>query len=215
MAKIELATSQELIVLVGPSAVGKSAIIGYLCKDYGLHKPTSFTTRQQRSTETGHEYHFLSHADLPMMEERIVQSVTHPDGNVYGTTIEEYPPNALCIIDAMTSSVQDFKDAGFRLDVFGVIASPDEWIRRLNDRFPTGDPDRLPRLKEAHTCLTWIHDNRDDVTIILNDASSNEPAAAEIIQKRQNNPQYRTNGDITISKLLNLITLIDHELKGY
>ena len=54
-----------MLVLVGPSASGKSAIVKYLTKNYGLVKFITCTTRAIRVGEVNDvDYHFLSQEEF-------------------------------------------------------------------------------------------------------------------------------------------------------
>ncbi len=173
----------EALLLVGTSGVGKSAIARHICETYpeDCTSPTSFTTRSPRPDDASDAYRFLSHEEVASLKPTdIVQYIQHPDGNLYGTLIDEYR-SRISVIDAMTSSVDDFRNAGFgRVAVFGIIASSPELQRRLDRRYPPDHPARIPRLTEALTCLLWLQDN-PDVSLILNDAPTNGPAAAEVM----------------------------------
>ena len=54
-----------LIVLSGPSCVGKSFVVNYLCQEYGFLTVTPYTTRKPRNSEAeGVQYHFRSEREL-------------------------------------------------------------------------------------------------------------------------------------------------------
>ena len=54
-----------MLVLVGPSASGKSAIVKYLMKNYGLEKFITCTTRPLRVGEVnGVDYYFLTNDEF-------------------------------------------------------------------------------------------------------------------------------------------------------
>ena len=55
--------SNKLIVIAGPTAVGKGTVVDYIVKNYpGIHVSVSATTREPRPGEIdGKNYFFLSH----------------------------------------------------------------------------------------------------------------------------------------------------------
>ena len=172
-----------LIIIVGPSGVGKSAIIRHICEqDPSITAPVGFTTRDPRPDDKPNAYNFISHTDYEHISSGdIVQSIVHPDGNIYGTLVSDYT-SQVSVVDAMTESVADFRTAGFRsIRVFGIIASADEWFRRFELRFPNEDESRQYRLFEALRCLLWLDEN-PEATLIINDAPTNKPAAEEILR---------------------------------
>lgn len=58
-----------MIVLVGASASGKSTLEKELCKEYGMNKIVSYTTRPMRNGEIdGVDYHFVSEEKFNELE---------------------------------------------------------------------------------------------------------------------------------------------------
>ncbi|HEX2583371.1 MAG TPA: guanylate kinase [Chlamydiales bacterium] len=55
-----------VFIISGPSAAGKTTLVGMLCKEFAcVEKSISFTTRAPRTTETpGIDYHFISVAEF-------------------------------------------------------------------------------------------------------------------------------------------------------
>jgi guanylate kinase len=72
-----------LIVLSGPSGVGKDAVLGRMRElDYPLHCVTTVTTRRRRAGERDHiDYHFISE---PRFQEMIKRNDLLEWANVYG-----------------------------------------------------------------------------------------------------------------------------------
>lgn len=63
-----------LIVLSGPSCVGKSFIVAHLCQEYGFLTLTPYTTRQPRNSEAeGVQYHFRSERELRQLSANFAQ----------------------------------------------------------------------------------------------------------------------------------------------
>ena len=91
-AQGDAAPSPRVLVVTGPSGVGKGTLIRELCSHFpDLRLSVSATTRSPRSGEReGREYHFLSHDDF---ERRVaagefLEHATYA-GNRYGTLRSE------------------------------------------------------------------------------------------------------------------------------
>ncbi|MEO8539561.1 MAG: guanylate kinase [bacterium] len=71
-----------VIVLHGPSGVGKDTVIDLLRERTGIHRATSSTSRSPRDDETnGNHYHFLTRAEF---EDKIKRGDFAEFANVYG-----------------------------------------------------------------------------------------------------------------------------------
>lgn len=81
-----------MVILIGPSGVGKSSFLDRALRDYPRLKDTvTYTTRAMRQGESeGHPYHFVSRAKF---EELVSQGffVEHAEvhGNLYGTPLHQ------------------------------------------------------------------------------------------------------------------------------
>ena len=99
----------------------------------------------------------------------------------------------------MTESVDDFHKAGFaRVDILGIIASTEEWMRRLDLRYPTDHPSRQYRLSEALRCFEWMSANNP--LMLINDAPTNEPAARQILDYLRSNKDSNSISDQTAAQ---------------
>lgn len=81
-----------ILVISGPSGVGKDTIIRLLVDKYGLQKLPAYTTRPRRPTEIdGTDYHFISHEAFQTLEiDRPLFDRIEVSGNYYGTPVEEF-----------------------------------------------------------------------------------------------------------------------------
>lgn len=84
-------TRGELIVMSGPSGVGKSTVIAdLLSKRPDIHFSVSYTTRQPRPGEVnGVNYNFVSHEEFERMiaDEELLEYAEYV-GNYYGTSLK-------------------------------------------------------------------------------------------------------------------------------
>ena len=81
-----------LIVLSGPSGVGKDAVLeGFKKRDFPMHYAVTATTRPRRKKETdGVDYHFVSKAEFEnMIEKGELLEWANVYGNLYGVPKSE------------------------------------------------------------------------------------------------------------------------------
>ena len=81
-----------LIVLSGPSGVGKDAVLeGFKKRDFPMHYAVTATTRPRRKKETdGVDYHFVSKAEFEnMIEKGELLEWANVYGNLYGVPRSE------------------------------------------------------------------------------------------------------------------------------
>jgi guanylate kinase len=164
----------RLIVISGPSGVGKSSII-----DAVLHRTSSVfsvsaTTRQPRKGEAdGVDYHFLTRQEfLDAIAERQILEWTEYGGNLYGTLREqvevETAAGSHVILDIENDGAKQVREA-FPDAVLLFITPPnlDELEKRLIGRGDTSDADVQKRLavasrqiEEAPAVYDFVVENR-------------------------------------------------------
>lgn len=85
-------SSGKLVLLLGPSGVGKSVILKKLRERHPtLHFPKSATTRERRPNESDDLYHFVSNEkfDLLLEEKKFLEFAIVHSGERYGTLKDE------------------------------------------------------------------------------------------------------------------------------
>lgn len=90
-----------MLVLVGPSASGKSAIVKCLEKEHGLKKFITCTTRPMRVGEVdGVDYYFMSKEEFNnrFRNNEFIETVFY-NGNYYGTLKSECGANKVVILE--------------------------------------------------------------------------------------------------------------------
>ena len=115
-----------MLVLVGPSASGKSAIVKNLMKNYGLEKFITCTTRQMRVGEVDKvDYYFFNNEEFNNLyvAGEFIETVFY-NGNYYGTLKKEANDNKVVILEPQ--GVNNFLNAG--VDVFVVFLQTDEKV---------------------------------------------------------------------------------------
>lgn len=90
-----------MIVLVGPSASGKSEVASMLIKKYNMKRVVTCTTRNMRLGEIdGVHYHFLSKEEfLKKIDNDEFLEVTLYNNNYYGTLKNEISMDKIIILD--------------------------------------------------------------------------------------------------------------------
>jgi guanylate kinase len=150
----------KLVLLIGPSGVGKSAILKHLRNTHPeFHFPRSATTRERRQGEGDEIYHFVSeetfdelHADNKFLETAIVHGVGR-----YGTMIDEIIPfieqgkTVVREVDVQgfdsISNDKHFSGEGHAYDLQSIFIVPEnteQLVRRIQKRAPISE-DELQR----------------------------------------------------------------------
>lgn len=90
-----------MLILMGPSASGKTEVAKILFKKYGLKKVITTTTRSMRTHEINDvDYHFVSKDKfLKMIEENKFLEYTCYNNNFYGTTKDEVGDDKCVILE--------------------------------------------------------------------------------------------------------------------
>ncbi|MBQ9266344.1 MAG: hypothetical protein IJ186_04715 [Bacilli bacterium] len=90
-----------MIILIGPSASGKTEIAKILIKEYGFQKFVTTTTRQMRVGEINDvDYHFISVEDFAryIKENKFIEYVNY-NSNFYGTYKNEISNSKVLIVE--------------------------------------------------------------------------------------------------------------------
>ena len=163
--------SGKLVLIIGPSGVGKSVILKRLRTTHPeLHFPRSATTRDRRPGEGDELYHFVTEAqfDTLLEEKKLLEwALVHGIGR-YGTMIDEIIPfieqgkTVVREVDAQGfESIQKdsrfFGDsAPYRLQsIFILPENTEQIIAHIQKRAPMSEDELLKRLKSMQKELTF------------------------------------------------------------
>lgn len=146
----------KLLVISGPSGVGKSSVVHALTERMAFHFSVSWTTRQRRAGERdGVDYVFVERA---IFEKRIAEGGflewAEYSGNLYGTpragVLQHLERGEHVLLDIENDGAQQVKAAyPEAVLVFIMPPSLDELERRLRSRGDTSEEDVRLRLGVA------------------------------------------------------------------
>jgi guanylate kinase len=182
--------SNKLIVIAGPTAVGKGTVVDYIVKHFpGFHLSVSATTRDPRPGEIeGKNYFFLSSADFDQLiaEGQMLEYATVHGLNKYGTprkpVLEALSRGEHVILEIDLQVARQVRktmpEAKF---IFISPPSWDELVRRLTDRATESASEQAKRLETAREELA-AQDEFDYV--VINDEVAR--CAAEVVELSKN-----------------------------
>lgn len=161
----------KLVLLIGPSGVGKSAILRTLrTKHADFHFPRSATTRARREGEGAELYHFLSDAEFDQLlsENKVLEWAIVHGGARYATIVDEIVP----YIEQGKTVVREVDVQGFDAishhplfsgdhpeytlqSIFIVPENTEQLIRRIQNRAPISDEELERRVESMDKELLY------------------------------------------------------------
>ena len=90
-----------MLILIGPSASGKTEVAKLLALKYGITKIVTYTTRPPRVHEVnGVDYNFVSIEEFARLtEENFFVETTYYNSNYYGTAKKDIQDDKCVILD--------------------------------------------------------------------------------------------------------------------
>lgn len=154
----EALAEKTLVMIVGPSAIGKSTLMDRMTRisaDFAYVR--SFTTRLPRAGERSH-YDFISReaAEQLQHDHQTITCVEHPaTHDLYGTTARSYP-GRYNLLDTLSGSVMGYRKLPFKRTVTIAVTAPiDQWQQWFIDRYPEPNSEARKRLDEAVLSIEW------------------------------------------------------------
>lgn len=183
----------KLVLIIGPSGVGKSVILQALKDRHPeIHFPKSATTRLRREGEGSDLYHFVSDAEFDMLHDagRILEYAVVHGKDRYGTLVDEIIPfidEGKVVVREVDvqgfDSIRKHKffreaDSGYDLQsIFILPESKKQLIAHITDRAPISEEELARRIASMENEL----DHADDCDIkIVNKEGMLEEAIAEV-----------------------------------
>lgn len=166
--------TKTLIMLVAPSAMGKSTIMNEVVRlNNRFARVHSFTTRRPRANDEPGQYIYLTQDEL--VKERshgvVVTETTFPTtGQTYGTLCTSYS-GEFCLLDTLSNSVNEYRALPFHATkTISLTAEPEQWRQWFIDRFPDSESyDAVKRLEEAQLSIEWSLTDPDTMWLINGD----------------------------------------------
>src|SRR5690606_31401115 len=129
--------SKILIMLVGPSATGKSTVMNQVVEtDSRFGRVKSFTTRPPRHNDEPDQYYYLQPSNLDELSRQgeIISQVYFPTtGQVYGTLLSSYQ-GQYNLLDTLANSVSDYRQLPFKYTMtISLTVRAEEWHKRFLD----------------------------------------------------------------------------------
>ena len=126
----------ELLMIIGPSAVGKTTLINRL----GMPYVPSDTTRASREGEVeGKDFYFLDDYDQVVADiqaGKFVQVAIGSAGDFFATRSSYYPPKGIAVMAVLADAVPVFRQLGFAKTISAFIVRADfaAWLKDLKQR---------------------------------------------------------------------------------
>lgn len=172
-----------MLIIIGPTAVGKSSVLEHLLRDYPqLCDIITYTTRPMRTGESeGNPYHFVSEEQfkqLQAQEHFIEWAIVH--GRMYGTPRDQVEKagqgGRVCVMDIDVQGAKKMLlEYPHAVTIFLMPPSIDALRQRFIKRGVTSDADLGRRLESAQKEMAQAQDFQH---VIVNDRF--ESAYAEI-----------------------------------
>lgn len=181
---MESLRDKTLVMIVGPSAIGKSTIMTVatqLREDFSYVK--AFTTRAWREGDSG-TYTYISKEQAEELHQtgRAVTYVVFPTtGMIYGTTAESYQTK-YNLLDTLANSVEDYRSLPFERTVtISLTANAEDWRKWFTARYPEPSGDALKRLEEAKLSIGWSLAQDHDHHWLINEPGQTASVAKKLI----------------------------------
>lgn len=163
-----------MLILVGPSASGKTSIGKILEDVYGIKKVVTYTTRDKRDGEVdGVDYHFLTKEDfLIKRNEHFFFETIEYNNNLYGTSIESINDNSYIILDP--NGLKIYQNSQFKTISFFLDCSKELRLKRMSIR---GDKkkeakerveldDKTFQISQVSSADYFVDVNKDSIPLI-------------------------------------------------
>ena len=182
---MELLADKTLIMIVGPTAIGKSTLMNEVARiDNRFGRVRSFTTRPPRPNDEPSQYFYFTPEQLQTYhaDKTIITDVEYPTtGHHYGTIAKSYSSD-FCMLDTLAHSVQQYRELPFaRTITVSLTTDADSWVAWLDRRFPNGGDEKYRRLKEAVLSMEWSVSQTNNHYWLINRPEHIEQTAHDLI----------------------------------
>lgn len=177
--------SKTLVMIVGPTAIGKSTLMNQVVQlDSRFKRVKSFTTRRPRSNDENNQYFYITESELDAHLEagEVLTDVIYPTtGDHYGTVVQSYN-GKYNLLDTLANTVETYRELPFHDTMtFSLTADATDWITWLKLRYPEASDERNKRLEEARLSISWSLEQTSDHYWITNQTDNLTATAQQLI----------------------------------
>lgn len=178
--------SKKLVVIAGPTAVGKGTVVDFILKNYpGIHLSVSATTRSPRPGEIeGQSYFFLSHdefdaliAEGQMLEYAVVHGL-----NKYGTprqpVVEALARGEHVILEIDIQGARQVRESMPEAKL--IFIAPPNWDELVNRLTSRGTESAQEQAKRLETAKAELEAQQEFDHVVINDEVAR--CAAEVVE---------------------------------
>ena len=150
-----------MIILVGPSATGKTQIGFALKRLFGINKVVTYTTRDTRDGEiSGIDYHFISKDEfLKKNKDGFFFEMVEYNNNYYGTSVSSLNNDSYLILEP--NGMKKYLSSSLNIKVFYLDCSEEVRLDRMIGR-KDGLENALKRIEIDKTIFT------DEIKLLSN-----------------------------------------------
>ena len=125
-----------ILIITGPSGVGKNTIIDALSRKINFNFSVSHTTRPKRVSEVnGKDYHFISNNEFQnMINNNELVEYEEYGGYTYGTSRLELQKNGLVILDLEVNGATKLLESNSEFIGLFIDIDDQELVNRLKNR---------------------------------------------------------------------------------
>ncbi len=171
-----------MILLIGPSAVGKTEIAKELKNLYNIQKVITHTTRKKRQNEINDvDYHFVTVEEfIKLKNQNYFVETTIYNGNYYGTSKEEIKNDKVLIVD--TNGKNNFLNLHDKdIVIFYIMADENKRIERMKSR---GDSEETIKNRILFDRINFNNESKNGVDFFINNENKSlKEVTEEIYQK--------------------------------
>lgn len=199
--------NKTLIMLVGPSAIGKSKLMNEVVRQSSeFGRITGFTTRAPRLDDEPGQYRYYSKDDVrqKIAAGTLVQYAEFPTtGHIYGTEPHDYPAK-YNLKDTLANAVNDYRRLPFTNTITVSLTAPArQWQTWFLSRYPHPSDEALQRLEEARLSMQWSLS--DSQTYWVSNANGHISDTATRLVEIATTPPARYNASTHPRAILELI----------
>lgn len=177
----------RVLIVVGPSGVGKTTLVNRLKLKYVL----SDNTRPPRPGELeGQDFFFRSDYQTvveDIQKGRFVQVAVDSGGDLKATKVSSYPKSGEVVMAIVADVVPLFRSLGFQRTLTAFITPPtyEEWMRRMKSH-QLGSEQYSKRISEAKRSFRFALNDKDTHFILNDSVEASINQIEDLIEGRAN-----------------------------